>query len=221
CAGKYCLSIFAANTKGITMELTTWLSLVAVCILGALSPGPSLAVILRLSLTQSAKHGAVAALTHGFGVGLWALLTMQGLAVVMTAYPELFNAISIAGGLYLAWIGIKAIRYAGKNALPESKLANMSLGQAAWDGLMISMLNPKLALFFLALFSQFIHTDMDLSTQTLLWATVLLIDSGWYLLVAFLLAGGPLLRWLRQHIKWVDRGMGSLLIGLGLRVVVG
>lgn len=203
------------------MEFSSWLSLVGVCILGALSPGPSLAVILRLTLTQSPKHGAVAAIAHGLGVGFWALLTMQGLAVVMSRYPDIFHWISVAGGLYLAWLGFKAIRYAGKGKSEVTEAPKLSLWQCARDGVLISLLNPKLALFFLALFSQFVSINMSALVQFELWATVVTIDAGWYVLVSLLLAGGPVMRWLRQRIKWVDRLMGFLLIVLGLRVVTG
>lgn len=203
------------------MELSSWLSLVGVCVLGALSPGPSLAVILRLTLTQSPKHGAVAAIAHGLGVGFWALLTMQGLALVMTQLPTVFQAISVAGGLYLAWLGYKAIRHAGGASTTVEQAAPLTLLQSARDGLLISLLNPKLALFFLALFSQFVSADMPALLQLQLWLTVVVIDGGWYVLVSLLLAGGPVMRWLRQRIKWVDRLMGLLLIVLGLRVVTG
>lgn len=203
------------------MSFTTWLSLVAVCCMGAISPGPSLAVILRTSLSNSHWHGAVAAVTHGFGVGLWALLTMWGLVSLMNSFPELFHGIAVAGGLYLIWMGIKAWRYAGQAGVMEENSGNSSLYESARDGLLISLLNPKLALFFLALFSQFLSQNMDTLLQIQLWATVVVIDGGWYLLVAFLLAGGGVLPWLRKRLFWIDRGMGCLLIGLGIKVVMG
>ena len=203
------------------MSFSIWLSLVAVCCMGALSPGPSLAVILRVTLSGSPAHGVLAALTHGFGVGLWALVTMQGLAFVIEQYPRGFQWVSIAGGLYLAWLGVNALRHAGKGSAEKLEVAQYSYGAAARDGLMISLLNPKLALFFLALFSQFIASDMSVLLQFQLWATVVFIDSGWYILVALILAGGGVLTWLRKNIQWVDRGMGCVLILLGLKVVFG
>nr|WP_315981148.1 LysE family transporter [Aliamphritea spongicola] len=60
------------------MSLLTWLSLVAVCCLGAMSPGPSLAVVLRHALSNSTRHAVVAALSHAIGVAMWAMLTIWG-----------------------------------------------------------------------------------------------------------------------------------------------
>ncbi|WP_133011642.1 LysE family translocator [Marinomonas flavescens] len=203
------------------MDITTWLSLVTICIMGAISPGPSLAVILRVTLSQSPLHGAVAALTHGFGIGLWALFTMQGLALLVTEHPQAFYILSVAGGLYLAWLGIKSIRYAGQGGEIDTEVIKSSYWESARHGLLIALMNPKAGLFFLALFSQFIQADMSAYIKLELWATVVLIDSGWYILVALLLAGGPVLSWLRRHMAWVDRAMGCLLIALALKVIIG
>jgi threonine/homoserine/homoserine lactone efflux protein len=203
------------------MDLATWLSLAAICTMGAISPGPSLAVILRVTLSQAPLHGVVAAITHGLGVGFWALLTMQGLAVLVTAHPTVFHILSVIGGLYLAWLGIKSIRYAGKSGDIDATGVKSSYWESARDGFFMALMNPKAGLFFLALFSQYIQADMDALVQFQLWATVVLIDGGWYVLVALLLAGGPVLLWLRRHQVWVDRVMGCLLILLALKVIIG
>jgi threonine/homoserine/homoserine lactone efflux protein len=203
------------------MDLTTWLSLVAVCVMGAISPGPSLAVILRVSVSQSPLHGVLAAITHGLGIGFWAFLTLQGLAILMAKYQDLFSVLTVLGGVYLAWLGLKAWRYAGQGKEINVEGVRSSYWDSARDGLMIAVLNPKIALFFLALFSQLIPTNMDVLIKFQLWATVVVIDSGWYIIVALLLAGGPVLSWLRRHTVWVDRSMGGILMLLGLKVVIG
>jgi threonine/homoserine/homoserine lactone efflux protein len=203
------------------MDLTTWLSLVAVCVMGAISPGPSLAVILRVSVSQSPLHGVLAAITHGLGIGFWAFLTLQGLAILMAKHQDIFSVLTVLGGLYLAWLGVKAWRYAGQGQDIKVEGQKSSYWESARDGMMISLMNPKAALFFLALFSQLIPTEIDTLIKFQLWATVVVIDTGWYVIVALLLAGGPVLSWLRRHIAWVDRAMGSILILLGLKVVAG
>jgi threonine/homoserine/homoserine lactone efflux protein len=203
------------------MDLTTWLSLVTVCVMGAISPGPSLAVILRVSVFQSPLHGVLAAITHGLGIGFWAFLTLQGLAILMAKHQGLFSVLTVLGGVYLAWLGLKAWRYAGQGKEINVEGVRSSYWDSARDGLMIAVLNPKIALFFLALFSQLIPTNMDVLIKFQLWATVVVIDSGWYIIVALLLAGGPVLSWLRRHTVWVDRSMGGILMLLGLKVVIG
>jgi len=209
------------DVKGEKMDLASWLSLVVICVMGALSPGPSLAVILRISVSQSSWHGALAAITHGLGIGFWAFLTLQGLVVLMQRYQEVFSVLTVLGGLYLAWLGIKAWRYAGMSNDDRIEAVSSSYFEAARDGLLIALMNPKAALFFLALFSQVIPHEMTGMIKFQLWSTVVFIDSVWYVIVALLLAGGPVLAWLKRHIVWVDRGMGSLLILLGAKVVSG
>lgn len=201
------------------MTLASWFSLVVICCLGAVSPGPSLAVIIRISLSTSPLHGVVASITHGLGVGLWAILTMQGLTYFIVTYPTVFHWISVLGGIYLAWIGLKTLLNSHNSNESFVKAERFSLGDAARDGLMISLLNPKLALFFIALFSQFLAADMTNLDQLLIWATVVVIDSGWYVLVACLLIGGGLLGLLRRHQIWIERLMGMVLILLGSNVV--
>ena len=203
------------------MDFTTWLSLVAVCVMGAISPGPSLAVILRVSISQSPLHGVLAAITHGLGIGFWAFLTLQGLAILMSKHQDLFSVLTVLGGLYLAWLGIKAWRFAGMGQEIKIEGKQSSYWESARDGMLISLMNPKAALFFLALFSQLIPTEINALIKFQLWATVVVIDTGWYVIVALLLAGGPILSWLRRHTVWVDRSMGSILILLGLKVVLG
>jgi threonine/homoserine/homoserine lactone efflux protein len=203
------------------MDIITWLSLAAICVMGAISPGPSLAVILRVSLSQSSLHGVVAALAHGLGIGFWAFLTLQGLALLIEQHQTAFSILTLLGGLYLIWLGIKSIRYAGKSEETKVEAIKSSYWESIRDGLMIALMNPKAALFFLALFSQLIDAEMTALIKIQVWATVVTIDSGWYVLVALLLAGGPVLSWLRRNLIWVDRTMGVLLMMIGLNVIIG
>ncbi len=134
------------------MDIITWLSLAAICVMGAISPGPSLAVILRVSISQSSLHGVVAALAHGLGIGFWAFLTLQGLALLIEQHQTAFSILTLLGGLYLIWLGIKSIRYAGKSEETKVEAIKSSYWESIRDGLMIALMNPKAALFFLALF---------------------------------------------------------------------
>ena len=200
------------------MTLTSWLSLVAICVLGALSPGPSLAVVLRQSMNNDAKHGMVAGISHAMGVGLWAVLTIFGLGVLVKESPLLFNALTYAGAAYLAWMGIQALR-AGKSEVQPLTNGRSEYLQAARDGLMISLLNPKLAIFFLALFSQFISADNSIADQLLMISTVTLIDGCWYVLVALVLSRMGLLEKLSQHSHTINKITGAIFIALAIRVV--
>lgn len=200
------------------MTLTNWLSLVAICILGALSPGPSLAVVLKQSMNNDASHGMVAGVSHALGVALWALLTIFGLGLLVSESPLTFSILTYAGAAYLAWMGIQALR-AGRSQIKPLTKGHSAYLEAARDGLMISLLNPKLAIFFLALFSQFISADHTPADQLLMVSTVALIDASWYVLVALVLSRMGLLAVLSRHSQRINQITGVIFIALAVRVV--
>ncbi|MBS97294.1 MAG: lysine transporter LysE [Oceanospirillaceae bacterium] len=202
------------------MSLMLWGSLFLVCLMGAMSPGPSLAVVLRETVRNSRWHGVVAGLSHALGVGLWAFLTVHGLALLVTEHQGLYMALSWGGAAYLAWMGVQAWRHAGEaKALQIEEGRVHSLFTAARAGAMISLLNPKLALFFMALFSQFVSAEQSLLAQWVMILTATVVDGAWYTLVALMLSQPRLLKALRRRAALVERATGTILLGLAVRVV--
>lgn len=203
------------------MTVSAWLSLAAVCALGAMSPGPSLAVIIRQTLRHSRRHGFVAAVSHGVGVGLYAVLVLLGLGSLFAHLPGLAQGLTWLGAAYLAWLGVKALASAHQSSFEVDPAAGRAvpLTAAAREGFLVAFLNPKLAVFFMALFAQFIEPGQTLFDQGLMATTAWVIDSGWYLLVAVLLSQPRWLPWLHSHGAWIDRITGVLLIAIALRVL--
>lgn len=202
------------------MSLMLWSSLFLVCLMGAMSPGPSLAVVLRETVRNSRWHGVVAGLSHAVGVGFWAFLTVHGLALLVAEHHGLYLALSWSGAAFLAWMGIQAWRHAGEARTLEIEAGQVhSLFSAARAGALVSLLNPKLALFFIALFSQFVSADQSALVQWLLILTAALVDGAWYSLVALLLSQPGLLKALRRRATLVERATGTILLGLAVRVV--
>ncbi len=199
------------------MDLTTWLAVLSICALGAMSPGPSLAIVLQHTLAGGRLSGSVAALTHGLGVGLYALACISGLAVLVTASPALFQAFQWAGAAYLAWLGIKALRSRPAETTDEVKPPR--LAGAARDGFMIVFLNPKIAVFFIALFSQVIGPDTDWLPRLAYAGTAMVVDAGWYLLVAFVFSNPAWLPRLQARTAWFDRLFGVVLLLLAARLL--
>ncbi len=202
------------------MSLMLWLSLLLICILGAMSPGPSLAVVLRQTVSNSRGHGIAAGCAHALGVGLWAAMTVWGLALLVSRHEMIYQAITWAGAAYLVWLGIGALRHAATPELQAQKAAHESLLSAARSGMLVSLLNPKLAVFFTALFSQFVSADQIWQDQMLMVLTAAIVDGAWYSLVAVLFSQPRLLAWLRRHLKRVEQLTGVVLIGLAVRVAI-
>ncbi|ELO1773279.1 LysE family translocator [Vibrio fluvialis] len=202
------------------MTFTVWLSLFTICILGAMSPGPSLAMVAKHSLAGGRKNGLATAWAHAFGIGVYAFITLIGLAVVLHQSPLLFKAISYAGAFYLAYLGLNALRSKGGVAAKLESGESVSVWQSAREGLMISLLSPKIALFFIALFSQFVAVGNEFSSKALIVVTPFVVDGLWYTFITFLLSSPRLLDKLRARAVLIDRLSGVVLIALALRVVM-
>lgn len=201
------------------MTLSIWLSLLTVCILGAISPGPSLAVVARHSLTGGRLHGIVATWGHSVSVGLYALMTILGLALVMQESPMLFKMLTYGGSAYLMYLGIKSLRSKGGVAASFALGKQASIKRAALDGLAISLFNPKLALFFLALFSQFVHAGSEFFSQFVLVVTPMIVDGLWFTLITCILSYPRLLNTLRRRARQIDQISGCVLIVMAFRVL--
>ena len=203
------------------MEMTSWLALAAICVMGAISPGPSLALIIRNTVQGGQGHGVATALGHGLGVGIYALITALGLSVLITQTPLLFDLIRYGGAAFLAWLGIKALLAKPASGDAADEAVHDARGrQGAFEGFMVAFLNPQLAIFFIALFSQFVHADTGWREGSIMMLTAGGIDALWYVLVALVLSRGPVLAWLKAKSFVIDKISGLVLLGLALKVVI-
>ncbi|GGI80015.1 amino acid efflux permease RhtB family protein [Shewanella hanedai] len=202
------------------MSFTAWLGLLAICCLGAMSPGPSLAMVVRHTLGGGRGKGIICAWAHSIGIGIYALVTLLGLAVVLKKAPMVFNGIAIIGALYLAWMGVQALR--SKGGMSDKLAAGEATSglTAARDGIAISLFNPKIMLFFLALFSQFVMVADNFVGQSLIVLTPLVVDGLWYTIIALVLSHPSVLPKLRAKAALIDKLSGVVLILLAIRVLV-
>lgn len=204
------------------MELHLWFSLVIVCILGALSPGPSLALVIKNTMNGGVNQGYATAISHGLGVALYAAITATGIALILVQSPLAFKVIQYAGAAFLLYLGFKALTSKKQSIqLDEADESNTNNDVNGWrDGFLIAFLNPKLAIFFLALFSQFVTEEASTQQKVIMTATVGIIDALWYLIVAFTMSRGPIIERLKRNSHIVDKVTGVFLIGLAARVVI-
>ena len=199
------------------MEWSSWLALAAICVMGAVSPGPSLALIIRNTVGGGRGNGVATALGHGLGVGLYALITAMGLALLITKTPLLFDGIRYGGAAFLAWLGVKALLAKGGPAAAAEHQGGTRRGTL--EGFMVAFLNPQLAIFFVALFSQFVHQETGWREGGIMMLTAGGIDALWYVLVALGLSHGPVLAWLHRKASMINKASGLVLLGLAVKVV--
>jgi threonine/homoserine/homoserine lactone efflux protein len=120
-------------------------------------PGPNNLYISLRSLTQGRRAGVVSAFAIETGTIVYVLVAALGLVAVVQASPVVFTAISLAGALYLAVLGVRTLLNAGPHT--RDGVAIQPLGKVFRDGVLVNLLNPKAALFFLAFLPQFTSRD--------------------------------------------------------------
>ncbi|MFC1237193.1 LysE family translocator [Vibrio sp. F74] len=201
------------------MTFSVWLSLFTICLLGAMSPGPSLAIVVKHSLAGGRINGVATAWAHATGIAIYAFVTLVGLAALLHEYPTLFTVISYLGAVYLAYLGFLALRSKGGVAAKLESGERVSVLQSAKEGFLISVTSPKIMIFFTALFSQFVGVGAELSSRVIVVATPYFVDGLWYTFLAFMLSSPTLLDKLKSKAVLIDRLSGIVLIALALRVV--
>ena len=92
------------------MSIESWFYLILICLMGASSPGPSLIVILRHAVADGRNAGINAAVGHGIGIFIYALVSAIGLSFILTSFPKIFSLVQIFGGMFLLWIGFQVLR---------------------------------------------------------------------------------------------------------------
>jgi threonine/homoserine/homoserine lactone efflux protein len=197
-----------------------WLSLAGVCLLGAMSPGPSLALVVSQTLRGGRSQGIACGIGHGLGVAFYAVAVVSGLAVVITTSPLLFDALRWGGAGCLLYLGIMSLRAAPAAANEAIAAPDPAPRGAFWRGFAIAFLNPKLAVFFLAVFSQFLRPEAALLEKVLMVATVGGIDALWYSAVSIALDRDNIVARLRRSEILLNRLFGFILIALAVRVVL-
>ena len=180
-------------------------------------PGPAMIYIAAQSLGGRRGAGVQAAL--GIHAGGWVHvgLAAAGLSAALRMVPDLYLGLKLAGAAYLVWMGIGLLRHASQTV---EAAAPRSARRAFLDSMTVQLLNPKVALFFLAFLPQFTDpgAPWPLAVQMLVLGTILnMIFLGFDLLVAL---GTDCLGAALRARRWLERIAGALLIGLGARLAL-
>ena len=198
------------------MDLTSLLALSIVCAMGAMSPGPSLAVVLRNTISGGRLQGTMTGIGHGIGFGLYALVAVTGLSALLLAHDSTFLLLQWSGALVLLWLSYNMLTYVPSNANETHEISGR---KGFIEGFLISFLNPKILVFLVAVFSQFIDPEMNQMERIIMAILAGLIDTTWYVLVAAILAGTPMIDTLRSNSVIIDRVIGLVLFFLALALV--
>ena len=197
------------------IESLLWMSFI--CAMGAMSPGPSLVVVLRNTISGGRTRGVMTAIGHGIGFSIYAFMAVMGLSSVILANEQVFYLLQSAGALFLIWLAISMIT--NKNS-DSSEKYEKSKYKGFSEGFMIAFLNPKILVFLVAIFSQFINVDVNNSGRFIMVVMAGMIDTTWYVLVATALAGTNFIDRLRFNAVFVDRFIGMFLLILAILLII-
>ena len=143
---------------------------VPVAVLLSLTPGPGMALVVRNAAVGGTGAAARTTVGSSIGVGVWAVLSAFGVSALVAASEVAYAGLKIAGVAVLVWFGVQALRGSKAAAAEESDPARRDFA----SGLLTALANPKLAVFFLALFPQFIPDGAPVLPYALAMAAILI-----------------------------------------------
>lgn len=202
-----------------------WEALLAagtVFFLGAISPGPSLIVVLRNTMLGGRKQGVACAFGHGIGFGIYAISAVFGLVILLDKNPQIFQILQLIGILLLVYYGWKMWYAIIKEKIDEVNIIESTnqQRQGFMEGFSIAFFNPKIALFLVAVLAQVLKPGMTIETKIAVGLLGMFIDTTWYLIVALALTGTPALDTLRNNALIVNRVTAIVLWSFATAVLV-
>ena len=201
-------------------EWNSFLVFVGAGLLLNITPGPDVLYIVGRSLGQGRLAGVVSSMGIATGCLVHIAAAALGLSAVMLAVPLAFDIVRYAGAAYLAWLGLKAL-VSRPSSLDVQVLEPVPLGCIYRQGIITNVLNPKVALFFLAFLPQF--TDPARGSLPLQFVALglVFVVNGTIVCLGYALAASWLGGWLKGRYRvstWLNRAMGGLFVAVGLRL---
>ena len=190
-----------------------------------ITPGPDTLYIVGRGSTQGWRAGAVAALGIGAGTLVHICAAALGLSAILAASATAFTAVKIIGAAYLLYVGISLIRSAGApRSSPAAAVSRpASIRIIFMQGFLTNVLNPKVALFFLAFLPQFVAADASSKPLAFLFLGAIFDFNGtlWNLFVAWSAARLSMrLAPSAAFKRWFNRCVGSVFVFIGIRLAL-
>tara|TARA_B110000438_G_C15563020_1_gene541993 strand:+ start:168 stop:782 length:615 start_codon:yes stop_codon:yes gene_type:complete len=195
------------------MSFFIWFQFALVCTIGAMSPGPSLAVVIRNNINYNRLAGIMTSIGHGLGIGLYATLAVLGLGFIMQANQTVFLFIQVLGLIFLFFLGLIFIF----QKQSEEKINNdQNQLNSFLQGFLVAIINPKILIWFTAIYSQFLSMEANIFFNITLIITASVIDAIWYIIVSIIITGYGIKNFLITKKKLIQKITGSILLVISL-----
>ncbi|WP_417794755.1 LysE family translocator [Terasakiella pusilla] len=194
-----------------------------ITLLAVISPGPDFAVITKNSIMFGRKSGIATAFGIATGVCVHITYTLLGLGYLLAEAVWLLEVMRYGGAAYLIWLGISAFRTKNTHELEAPKTPDIQHKtdfQNFRNGFVCNALNPKTALFFIALFTQVVGTDTPLIIQAGFGLFIALAHFVWFAIVALFLTHNRFKQFFERAKTSIERIVGGCLVGLGLKLAI-
>jgi threonine/homoserine/homoserine lactone efflux protein len=204
-------------------SLAHWITFLSAAVLLNLSPGPDMAFILGHTVKSGTRTGFAALFGIGTGASLHVAMAAFGLSAILAASALAFSAVKWIGAIYLVWLGIQALRSNGEGGLVNAARDALPWHRVYRQGILVSLLNPKVAIFFLAFLPQFVVQAAGPTWLQLAVHGILIIVVAVFIEPPLILAGSRIADLIKSRKSvglWLDRGLGALLVALGVRLAL-
>jgi RhtB (resistance to homoserine/threonine) family protein len=198
------------------------LAFVGVVQLAAMSPGPDFVLVTRHAAVSGRRAGIAAAAGIACGVFAWAVVAAFGVAALLVASATAFMVVKLAGAVYLAYLGIKSIRAAVRagKVVDTGQREPVTSWKAFRQGLVTNLLNPKCAVFFVALMPQFVSGNPQVGQTLLLSVVAVVITAVWFTVVATIVGTLRRIFASARVRRAMDAVTGTVLVALGVRIAM-
>ena len=200
------------------MTLITFGQVFIVCLLGAMSPGPSMAVVINNAIFKGRNNGILTSIGHGIGIAIYATFAVLGLGLIIETNLFIFNGLKILSIIFLIFIGIKSILNKEKLSLEKKDIKKNTI--SFLQGFSISILNPKILVWFIAIYSQFMSIDNELIFNIYLVSIAGIVDACWYIILTLAVTTASALNFFQKKTNFIKKIQGFFFIILGLALLI-
>ena len=195
------------------MTLITFVQVFTVCLLGAMSPGPSMAVVINNAIFKGRYNGILTSIGHGIGIAVYATFAVLGLGLIIKTNIFIFNGLKILSIIFLIFIGLKSIF--NKEKLNIEKKDTKENTVSFLQGFSISILNPKIFVWFIAIYSQFMSANNEIIFNIYLVSIAGIVDACWYIILTLVVTTASALSFFQTKLMFLQKAQGLLFISIG------
>jgi threonine/homoserine/homoserine lactone efflux protein len=197
------------------MSLFVWFQFALVCIVGAMSPGPSLALVIRNNIIYNRLTGIMTSIGHGLGIAVYATMAVLGLGLILQTNQSLFLLIQVLGLIFLFFLGVLFIFQKNSGEIINKNKDQKQIN-SFFQGFLIAIINPKILIWFTAIYSQFISVEANMTFNIILISTASIIDATWYIIISLIITSYGVKNFLIDKKDLIQKITGFILLIISL-----